>query len=317
MILLNPKDLLELARDKSLVFELGFGNGDFLLYLTESCPDAVIVGAEVANHYFLVAFRKLLRANRSNFLLYRGDGRTLLNFFVENHSISSIYINFPDPWEKPSKEGKRLVSLEALKIYYSRLRKGGTLFVATDSETLKDYLRQSLSSLNISFQEEDKPPYGPVYTKYAKKWLSLNKPVGYFIITKTDERVFKDREFFLKEMPNFIFSIKGFDEETIQGLKGMLPLEHREEGCFSKIDKIYRGEGEYLFRVISSEPFLNQKYYLVLKVERDRASLEIDDRNSIIISKFVFKTFSNFAKVCFELFGKDVIFSNLGSGFRV
>jgi tRNA G46 methylase TrmB len=84
MILTKPEKLSELLTGKSLTFELGFGNGDFLLYLTREYQDHLVIGAEVANHYFLLAFRKLVRSGVNNFLLYRGDGRTLFRFFVPN-----------------------------------------------------------------------------------------------------------------------------------------------------------------------------------------------------------------------------------------
>lgn len=312
MILVKPVEFPSLTRDRALVFELGFGNGDFLLYLTKKYPEHLIIGAELANRYFLVAFRKLLNAGIRNFLLYRGDGRTLFRFFVENGRVDAIYINFPDPWEKPSKENRRLVSETSLKMYYSRLKPDGKIFISTDSDVLKEYVRSKLAQLRIKFEEENQNPFGFISTKYERKWLSLNRPVSYFIITKTDERIFDKPEQVSDFMPNFIFKMRRDSSEYYQELRGILPLEYREGGYFYRIDKVYAGDCEYLFRVIHAEPFLEQKYYITFGISGDKGSIQIDDKNGIIITKLVINAVKRLSGFIFNLFGERIIFSNLG-----
>ncbi|MEO0286294.1 MAG: hypothetical protein ABIM31_05750 [candidate division WOR-3 bacterium] len=312
MILLKPVEFPGVTHDKALVFELGFGNGDFLLYLTKKYPEYLVVGAELANRYFLVAFRKLLSSGIENFMLYRGDGRTLFRFFVENNRVEAIYINFPDPWEKPSKEDRRLVSEASLKMYYSRLKLGGKIFISTDSDVLKEYIRTKLTQLSIKFEEKSRSPYGFISTKYEKKWLSLNKPVSYFIITKTDERVFDRPEWVSDSMPNFIFKLKNDSKDYQLKLRDILPLEYKEGGYFYRIDKVYAGDEEYLFRVIHAEPFLEQKYYISFGISGNKGSIQIDDKNGIIITKMVIKAVKRLSSLIYGLLGERVIFSNLG-----
>ncbi len=316
MILTKPEKLSELLTGKSLTFELGFGNGDFLLYLTREYQDHLVIGAEVANHYFLLAFRKLVRSGVNNFLLYRGDGRTLFRFFVPNGCVDSIYINFPDPWEKASKENRRLVSEASIKMYYSRLKTGGKIFVSTDSEVLKEYLRERLSANSIFFEETKENPFCNISTKYEKKWLSLNKPVSYFIIRKTDERNFDAPEVYFKEMPNFIFKLKNSEDNLLEKIRALLPIEFKEGDFYYKVDRVYFGDEDFLLRVIHSEPFLQQKYYILLKVREGKASLEIDDKNGILITKWVLKAVRDFAKRLYKLLGEEIIFSNLGEDFE-
>uniref|UniRef100_A0A7C2P0J1 tRNA (guanine(46)-N(7))-methyltransferase n=1 Tax=candidate division WOR-3 bacterium TaxID=2052148 RepID=A0A7C2P0J1_UNCW3 len=312
IFLTEPSSLSKFIGREELVFELGFGNGDFLKYLRIKYPNALIVGAEVANRFVLLTHRKLKRENIQKVFLYRGDGRSLLYFFVPDNKVQAIYINFPDPWEKPSKENKRLTSKMSLMVYYSRLKKGGKLFISTDSDILKDYLRNSLREIDVSYVETSESPYEDFLTKYARKWISLNKPISYFIIEKQDNRVFVPY-IGVEEMPNFIFSIREKPVDTLEKLEGILPIEFKDGEFFYKIDKVYEyQQREFLFRVIHSEPFLNQKYYFVLQFHEGKGFMELDDKNNVIISKFLIRAFKELTSKIFNLFGKEIIFQNIG-----
>ncbi|MDI6851159.1 MAG: hypothetical protein QMD82_04400 [bacterium] len=310
--LTEPVSLSKLFDGKGLIFELGFGNGEFLKYLRNKYPRALIIGAEVANRFVLLAHRKLKRENVKDVYLYRGDGRSLLYFFVPDNLVQAIYINFPDPWEKPSKENKRLTSKRSLMVYYSRLKKGGKLFIATDSDILKDYLRKSLREIDVNYTESSESPYEDFLTKYARKWISLNKPISYFIIEKQDDRVFVPY-LGVEEVPNLVFSIKEKPADIMEKIEGILPIEFKDGDFFYKIDKVYEHQQrEFLFRVIHSEPFLNQRYYFVLRFHEDKGFVELDDKNNVIISKFLIKAFKDLAGKIYNLFGKEIIFQNTG-----
>ncbi len=313
-ILLNPNLLSDrLKVDNEVLLELGFGNGYFLVNLAKENPSALIVGAEIANKFFLHAFKKVQRFGLENVLIYRGDGRTLLNFFIPNKRVSSIYINFPDPWEKPSKEDKRLTSKKSLMLYYSRLMMGGNLYISTDSDILKDYLRKVLEELKIDYLETCESPYKNFQTKYEKKWLSLNKPISYFIIKKLDNRTFCRLEEYLRVMPNFVFELKDGINDPMDLIEKILPLEIKEGDFFCKIERWFTYRNEvFLFKVIHSEPFLNQRYYIELTMRNGKGSMGIDDRDSTIITKFTVRMFRELAKRIFDVLGRKVIFENIG-----
>ncbi len=313
-ILLDPNLLSDrLKVDKQILFELGFGNGDFLVHLAKESHGSLVLGAEIANKFFLHAFKKVQRLGLENVLIYRGDGRTLLNFFIPNERISSIYINFPDPWEKPSKEEKRLTSKKSLMLYYSRLRLGGSIYISTDSDVLKDYLRKVLEELKIDYRETSESPYKNFQTKYEKKWLSLNKPISYFIIKKLDNRTFCTLEECSFVMPNFVFELKDGIDDPKNLIEKILPLEIKDGNFFAKIERWFTYNNEvFLFRVIHSEPFLNQRYYFELTLKNGKGSMGVDDRDSTIITKFTVKIFRELAKRIFGVFGKKVIFENFG-----
>jgi hypothetical protein len=201
-------------------------------------------------------------------------------------------------------------------MYYSRLKTGGKIFVSTDSEVLKEYLRERLSANSIFFEETKENPFCNISTKYEKKWLSLNKPVSYFIIRKTDERNFDAPEVYFKEMPNFIFKLKNSEDNLLEKIRALLPIEFKEGDFYYKVDRVYFGDEDFLLRVIHSEPFLQQKYYILLKVREGKASLEIDDKNGILITRWVLKAVRDFAKRLYKLLGEEIIFSNLGEEFE-
>ena len=93
-------------------------------------------------------------------------------------------------------------------------------------------------------------------------------------------------------------------------------MRFQEGDFYYKIDKVYFGDEDFLLRVIHSEPFLQQKYYVLLKVHNGKASLGIDDKNGILITKWVLKTVRDFARLLYKLLGEEIIFSNLGEDFE-
>ncbi|HOP32795.1 MAG TPA: hypothetical protein PKU94_05405 [Candidatus Hydrothermia bacterium] len=314
-ILSEPSTLPNLISRRNLIFELGFGSGDFIVYLKKKYPEALVIGAEIANKYFISALKKLVNLHASDYVLYRGDGRTLLYFFVPMKSVDAIYINFPDPWEKPSREERRLVSKRSIMIYYSRLKITGRLYVATDSDPLKVYLRGVFDELGLQFIEFRSSPYDGFETKYARKWSNLRKQISYFIIKRGDDRGFGLQGEYVSYMPNFIFYLKNGFEHKMDQISDTLPINLKEGDFFYKIDRVYRSkEGEFLFRVFHSEPFLSQKYYILLRFHEGKAYMEIDDKNGLIISKWVMKTFKDLSTRVFEELGEEVIFQNFGSG---
>jgi len=134
------------GRRAPLVLEIGFGNGEQLLFAATNEPQKNLVGLEV----HAPGVGRLLQgaaeiADRSggttNLKAYCHDAVEVLKHEVAAASVDEVRIYFPDPWHKKRHHKRRLVQPAFVAIIASRLKPGGLLHLATDWE---DYARQML-----------------------------------------------------------------------------------------------------------------------------------------------------------------------------
>src|SRR5690606_28582005 len=89
--------------------EIGFGNGEHLIWQADANPDVGIIGAEP----FLSGVGRLLsyldERPRPNVRVHADDVRPVLDRLPEA-SLSRVFILFADPWPKTRHHERRIVS---------------------------------------------------------------------------------------------------------------------------------------------------------------------------------------------------------------
>ncbi len=100
------------SKEQPLHLEIGTGKGQFIVGMAKQHPDINFIGMEVAKSIVVTAGEKMLEAELDNLLLIHADASHLLDYF-ETDEISTLYLNFSDPWPKNRHEKRRLT--------YSRL----------------------------------------------------------------------------------------------------------------------------------------------------------------------------------------------------
>ena len=134
------------GRAAPLVLEIGFGNGEQLLFAAENEPQKNLVGLEVhapgVGRLLQGAAEIAARSGgASNLKAYCHDAVEVLRHEVADGGVDEIRIYFPDPWHKKRHHKRRLVQPEFVALIAAKLRPGGLLHLATDWE---DYARQML-----------------------------------------------------------------------------------------------------------------------------------------------------------------------------
>ena len=133
--------------EKPLCLELGCGKGGFLAQLALDNPQMNFVGVDLISDVLAVARRNIQA-------LYEEKGREVDNIlltsieitrieldFSEEDCVDRIYINFCNPWFKPSQHKKRLTHSYQLEKYRAFLKDGGEIWFKTDDDGLfKDSL---------------------------------------------------------------------------------------------------------------------------------------------------------------------------------
>jgi tRNA (guanine-N7-)-methyltransferase len=115
------------------VLEIGSGMGESTVAMAAAAPDVDHLAVEVFEPGLAQLLMRITEAGLSNIVAVRGDAVALLRERVPPGSLDGIRVFFPDPWPKRKHHKRRLVQPGFVAMAACRLRRGGTLHLATDS----------------------------------------------------------------------------------------------------------------------------------------------------------------------------------------
>ena len=127
------------GRSAPLVLEIGFGNGEQLLFAAQNEPEKNLVGLEVHAPGVGRLLQGAAELGVDNLKAYCHDAVEVLAHEVADSTLDEVRIYFPDPWHKKRHHKRRLVQPAFVALLARKLKPGGLLHLATDWE---DYARQ-------------------------------------------------------------------------------------------------------------------------------------------------------------------------------
>jgi tRNA (guanine-N7-)-methyltransferase len=171
-------------REAPLFIEIGFGNADFLVDLAQRHPEANILGLEISYPSFRKGRRKRDSQGLSNVRLLLSSAQTVLWALISPGDIHRLYVNFPDPWPKPSHQQRRLISDRFLQLVATRMVSEGHLYVATDHTGYAGWIANCLTN-SPNFDNRLDTPYiqedsDRLRTKYELKAMAEDRLRYYF-----------------------------------------------------------------------------------------------------------------------------------------
>ena len=128
------------GRTAPRVLEIGFGNGEQLLFAAEREADRDFIGVEVHGPGVGRLLNGAAAAGLRNLRVYQHDAVEVLQHEVAPASLDEVRIYFPDPWHKKRHHKRRLVQPGFVALLCSRLKPGGLLHLATDWENYAEHL---------------------------------------------------------------------------------------------------------------------------------------------------------------------------------
>lgn len=180
------------GRDAPLELEIGIGNGEFLVHLARRHPDRNFIGVEIASKFLRKAHSRVRQAQLTNVRLIQGEGGWCLSKLFAPKVLHAIYINFPDPWEKPKQKHRRMVDNAFAHLVASRLTLNGIFTLVTDSSDYAHQVRDSFHRIDAMLPTigddgiaSDLQDYFP--TKYYRKWRWLNRKIFFVQFSKVAE----------------------------------------------------------------------------------------------------------------------------------
>lgn len=174
------------GREAPLHLEVGFGDGRFTVRRARAQPELDFVGMEVSGVSVRRALRKVRAAGLGNVRLVKAPAQYALRQLFAPQALSSITVNFPDPWPKERHAEHRLLRVPFFRLAASRLAADGEVRLATDHPDYLAFAREQAGASGLFDAEEREPPPAVFETKYALKWRDQGKPLHYVAFRRND-----------------------------------------------------------------------------------------------------------------------------------
>lgn len=173
----NYKKLFKNENDIHL--EIGMGKGNFIINMAKKYPNINFIGIEMFDSVIVRAVEKLENEKIDNLKLIKFDATNIENIF--QNEISTLYLNFSDPWPKNRHEKRRLTSDRFLNKYEKIFKEKCHIIQKTDNRKLFEF--SLMSYVNYGYKIKDisldlnKDEKENVQTEYEEKFTSLGYPI--------------------------------------------------------------------------------------------------------------------------------------------
>ena len=134
------------------------------------------------------AIDKLKDMEVPNLRLIRFDATNIDSLF--DHEISTIYLNFSDPWPKDRHAKRRLTSIEHLKMYDNLFKGRKRIVQKTDNDDLFAYSLEcfkeygyEIVKISYDLHNDDIPN---ITTEYEEKFSKQGIKIKYVEVVKND-----------------------------------------------------------------------------------------------------------------------------------
>ena len=124
-----------------ITLELACGKGEYAVGLAQLHPSRNFIGVDQKGNRIWTGAKKALALELQNVAFLRAQIDGLLHFFGKEE-VAEIWITFPDPQLRISKDKKRLTHPKFLRLYQHILVPGGKIHLKTDSPHLYRFTKR-------------------------------------------------------------------------------------------------------------------------------------------------------------------------------
>ena len=161
--------------------EIGMGKGQFLINMAKTYPQINFIGMEKFASVLIRAAKKIEEEKLSNIRFICEDAKNIEDFFEQE--ITTLYLNFSDPWPKTRHAKRRLTSPEFLKSYDNIFLKDNHIIQKTDNILLFAYSLEELSKAGYTLEKVSldlaNTDIFNIKTEYEEKFSSLGYKINY------------------------------------------------------------------------------------------------------------------------------------------
>ncbi len=182
------------VKDQPIHLEIGMGKGKFLLEMALNNPQINFIGVEKYAAVASYAIKKIAPYHLPNLKILIMDAENLKDLLA--HQVTTIYLNFSDPWPKKRHAKRRLTSPEYLKSYETLFKTNATIIQKTDNDALFAYSLETLKAqgyeiaeLSYDLAKENKDN---VLTEYEAKFQEQGIKIKYLKAIKKVKKIIFD-----------------------------------------------------------------------------------------------------------------------------
>jgi len=151
------------GRTAPVVFEIGFGAGDALLFRAERAPEQDFIGVEVHRPGVGRVMNRAEKLGLDNLRVASHDAVEVLRDWLAPESLDELILEFPDPWHKSRHHKRRIVQPAFAALVASRLKPSGLFRLATDWVPYAEHMREVLdASADFTGGEVPRPDSRPI-----------------------------------------------------------------------------------------------------------------------------------------------------------
>ena len=175
----NFENFKERSLYKKNILEIGFGDGENLIFNALNNLDSFHVGIEVYEAGVAKVLELIKKNNLENIFLIQGDAKAILEKNTTIKFFDEVIIFFPDPWPKRRHKKRRLLSNNFLDSLKMILKDKSVLKIKTDWD---DYAQEIENDLNQIFSNTKKHinKKTDLFTKYEKTAIEEKRNIIYF-----------------------------------------------------------------------------------------------------------------------------------------
>jgi len=173
----------------NILLEIGCGKGEQIIHRAINNPDKMFIACEVFRNSLAKIARAIEEHKLQNIKLFYKDARILLENLQEE-SINTVMVLYPDPWPKNKHKKRRIVNQELLENSYRIIKPEGNLILATDITDYALWMIQHVlnhDKFNCIAKYPDewaKEPEGWITTSYEQKARSFGRKSWYLQFKK-------------------------------------------------------------------------------------------------------------------------------------
>jgi len=174
------------GNNNPLVLEVGCGTGRYTVGLARMFPDKNFIGLDIKGSRMWHGAKAIASEGLTNAAFLRTQMESIQTYFAPGE-VAEIWITFPDPQPRESRERKRLTSPRFLELYRPFLREGGIVHLKTDNQALFDYSEEAWTGHGMALEMVTRDLYAApladpvldIKTTYEERYLAQGLPICY------------------------------------------------------------------------------------------------------------------------------------------
>ncbi len=171
---------------KIVALEIGAGKGDFLIKMATVNPNVNFLGIEKSESVLVKALNKIPKDIKNLQFMWL-DAEDVEKVFV--NCVTTLYLNFSDPWPKKRHQLRRLTSEKFLNKYETIFLDKNEIIMKTDQLNLFEYSIDMFKKfgyviIDFSYDLYNSSIENMAVSEYEKKFVDMGHPIYYVKVLK-------------------------------------------------------------------------------------------------------------------------------------